>query len=85
MGAPLSKQMRGAIARSMTSDRSRAAGLVHLGTGMPLDEDKVSHRPSFEMQREAWARNSAPRSITSWVCGDPPPGHSALDKRMARA
>lgn len=30
---------------------------------------------------DAARRSSAPRSITALVCGDPPPGYSALDKR----
>jgi hypothetical protein len=25
-------------------------------------------------------RATAPRSITAWICGDPAPGESALDK-----
>ncbi len=30
---------------------------------------------------EAHRRIKAPRSITAWLCGDPPPGYSALDRR----
>ncbi|WP_439398634.1 hypothetical protein ACRQ5Q_14910 [Bradyrhizobium sp. PMVTL-01] len=88
----LSKQMRGAIARSMKSERSLGAG-TRKGLGRPrttnLDQGSASEfenpsaRPSADRLREAWDRNAAPRSITSWVMGDPPPGHSALDKMRA--
>lgn len=40
-----------------------------------------SARPTPDMIEDARLRNRAPRSITSWICGDPPPGQSALDKR----
>lgn len=32
---------------------------------------------------DADRRINAPRSITAWICGDPPPGFSALDRRRA--
>lgn len=32
---------------------------------------------------EASWRFRTPRSITAWLCGDPPPGYSALDRRRA--
>ena len=44
-------------------------------------EVRSTARPSTEMLKDAWRRNCAPRSITAWVCGDPPPGRSALDRR----
>ena len=41
---------------------------------------QVIHRPSTEMVLEARKRDNIPRSLTAWLCGDPAPGHSALDK-----
>jgi hypothetical protein len=43
--------------------------------------DPVAARPNAELLVAAIARTNAPRSITAWLCGDPPPGYSALDKR----
>lgn len=37
--------------------------------------------PSAAMLAEAKRRASARRSLTSVICGDPPPGCSALDRR----
>lgn len=34
---------------------------------------------------EAQKRLAAPKSLTGWICGDPPMGFSALDRREARA
>ncbi len=48
-----------------------------------LDDEPRSGRPTEDMQKDAWRRASAPRSLTSWVLGDPPPGCSALDKIKA--
>jgi hypothetical protein len=38
-------------------------------------------RPTQAMIDDAERRSCAPRSLTSLVFGDPPPGRSALDKR----
>ena len=46
-----------------------------------LSIESPKHRPSEQMLAAARARANAPRSLTSWVMGDPPPGMSALDKR----
>lgn len=32
---------------------------------------------------EARRRAMAPRSLTAWICGDPAPGSSALDRRAS--
>lgn len=45
------------------------------------DEETPIYRPTPEMVLDAIRRNSADRSITAWLMGDPPPGCSALDKR----
>lgn len=34
-----------------------------------------------DMAAERDRRLLAPRPLTAWVCGDPPPGFSELDKR----
>lgn len=34
-----------------------------------------------EVIADAIRRARAPRTITSWICGDPPPGYSALERR----
>jgi hypothetical protein len=44
----------------------------------------VKLRPTEDQLLAAHHRNNAYRSITSWVCGDPAPGESALDKREGR-
>lgn len=46
--------------------------------------DPVSARPTAELLEDAKARANALRPITAWICGDPPPGYSALDKRHGR-
>lgn len=38
-----------------------------------------------DVVQEAQRRALAPRTITGWVCGDPPIGYSALDQRAAGA
>ncbi len=38
-----------------------------------------------EVAADAVARADAPRTITAWLQGDPPPGFSALDRREQRA
>jgi hypothetical protein len=43
------------------------------------------HRPTEEMIRDARQRSSAPRPLTAWLNGDPPPGQSALDKKHAES
>jgi hypothetical protein len=43
--------------------------------------DQVSARPDEKLLAEAEARANVPRTATAWLCGDPPPGYSALDKR----
>ena len=80
MGGKLSNQSRGALSRRLGRPRT-----VGLDIGSASEFENPSARPTVEMQREAWDRNAAPRSITSWLCGDPPPGHSALDKMRALA
>lgn len=69
--------MHGTITRRPSSLRPVEEPLEDLTIESP------KHRPSEEMLAAARARANAPRSITSWVCGDPPPGMSALDKRNA--
>jgi len=45
-------------------------------------------RPEYDIKlspaalSDARYRNNAPRPLTAWICGDPPPGYSALDKRQ---
>lgn len=75
MGGKISRTARQMLGRG---GRPRT---VSTDIGSASEFDEISHRPTPEMQRAAWDRNSTPRSITAWVCGDPPPGHSALDKR----
>lgn len=46
---------------------------------------KTAGRPSHDMLIDRDRRAMAPRSLTAMIFGDPPPGMSALDKRMAGA
>lgn len=41
----------------------------------------TSRRPSPEMLAEASIRINAPRTLSQELCGDPPPGYSALDRK----
>lgn len=38
--------------------------------------------PNTEMIKDAERRKLAVRSLTATICGDPPPGYSALDKKI---
>lgn len=50
--------------------------------GFDADDDRPSGRPTAEMLADRDKRYYAtPRSLTSWVMGDPPPGYSALDRK----
>jgi hypothetical protein len=40
-----------------------------------------NHRPPDSVFADRAARERAPRSLTAWICGDPAPGWSALDRR----
>ncbi len=56
--------------------RAKHAPLTSLLTGKNL--------PPAHVMREAERAMTAPRSLTSLICKDPPPGRSALDQKMAR-
>jgi hypothetical protein len=43
----------------------------------------IIHRPTPEMMADALRRNSAPRTLTQSICGDPPFEQSALGKKRA--
>lgn len=46
------------------------------------DHDRTQRaRPTPEMLQAAAVRGMVPRTLTAWVCNDPPPGYSALDRR----
>jgi hypothetical protein len=36
-----------------------------------------------ELRADANRRAAAPRTLSAWLCGDPAPGQSALDRRQA--
>lgn len=44
----------------------------------------IVHRPTQDMIEDAWRRNAAPRPVTAWLMGDPPPGQSALDRQQGQ-
>lgn len=46
------------------------------------DLDRVRNIP-VDVWNDAQRRNLAERSITAFICGDPAPGQSALDRRPA--
>lgn len=55
-----------------------------LGDGPILTAgNNASARPSEQLIADARRRRCAPMSITGALMGDPPPGQSALDKRMS--
>jgi hypothetical protein len=43
---------------------------------------EVVNRPSQELLADATKRLIAPRTLTGSLCGDPPVGYSALDRRQ---
>lgn len=42
---------------------------------------EVSDRVPETALQDAKRRLTAPRSVTAWICGDPAPGQSALERR----
>lgn len=64
-----------------TADRQRVV-IKHMTYGGESIAD-VIHRPgpSAESEREARMHGNALRSLTGAIMGDPPVGHSALDRR----
>lgn len=56
-------------------NKSKSKGINHVAEGMRGVPDEVV--------ADAQHRACVPRTLTAWVFGDPPPGHSALDKRGA--
>lgn len=63
------------IARKAMRDRRTAEWLARRGT------EKLRQDIPSAVLKDAIRRNSAPRSVTSWICGDPAPGQSALERR----
>ena len=51
-------------------------------TSLGLPRDGRVEVPSH-VTADAVRRGSAPRTLTAWLCNDPAPGQSALDKRLA--
>jgi hypothetical protein len=47
----------------------------------PPVREQAAHNLALEQARAARLRAAAPRDLTSLICGDPPPGRSALDRR----
>lgn len=45
--------------------------------------NNASARPSEQLMADARRRRAASMSLTAELMGDPPPGQSALDKRMS--
>lgn len=41
----------------------------------------VIHRPTQDMLHQREVRRAVPLTLTQSICGDPPPGYSALDRR----
>lgn len=67
--------------------RSRRACYVRIardGYAKIVIEDR-RFPPPPSLIEEAEKRAKAPRTITGWLFGDPPPGYSALDRREQRA
>lgn len=62
------------VCKSMNK-RSRATGRRAIQYAV-----KTGH-PSHEMLADADRRANAPRDLTAMIFGDPPRGHSALDRR----
>jgi hypothetical protein len=58
---------------------------VYLDGNVGGAEVKSTARPTEEMLIDARRRASAPRPLTAWLNGDPPPGQSALDKKHAES
>jgi hypothetical protein len=63
--------------------RGPVADAVPLADGPIFSAGTPSARPSERLIAEARLRRSAAMSLTATLMGDPPPGQSALDKRMS--
>ncbi len=54
-----------------------------LKTGLGIRGTSAIIKVAPDVMQEAWSRNSAPRTLTAWLMGDPAPGRSAGDRREA--
>lgn len=62
--------------------RDRSQFTEHI-KGQPQNRAPEKPKVPHEAIQDALKRAMAPRTITGWFCGDPPPGYSALDRRRA--
>lgn len=58
----------------------RRRGKVPIRSG-PVRQVTIANAPSIAMTDDAHRQLEAPRSLTSEVFGDPPPGRSALERK----
>ena len=65
--------------------RRRALGIKVRGKGKKYQRVEPVRVIPVEVFIDRAERESAPRSLTNCICGDPPPGWSALDRRTQGA
>jgi hypothetical protein len=61
--------------------RTRKTPRSYVGHPTAHFAERPGARPPSELIEDAQRRALAPRSISAFVFGDPPPGYSALDRR----
>ncbi len=66
------ERVRRAKNRAPTIRSSRPPSQVH-----------TVQRPPDDIMADRDRRHAAPKTLTAWLCGDPPPGWSALDRRQS--
>lgn len=77
-----------AARRVQTAEYRRKWGMVYRREYIDRTEATIIasaiNRPSSELMAAAWAKSTAPQTLTGALMGDPPLGYSALDRREAR-
>jgi hypothetical protein len=75
--------------RLLGRSKSQAYSHVHQPPIEGLDWLKLPKEKRVAVPPEAWAdanrRHNTPRTLSAWICGDPAPGFSALDRRTGGA
>ena len=69
-----------AVGRSVNAckNRGQLIGLTQRRTAAPSAPGRIE-----QIKQARWDRAASllPASLTAWICGDPPPGRSALDRK----
>lgn len=81
----LGKSKAAAYARLLyAKDPVKYRGQRHAARTSAAEQPPKPRIPSHVIE-DAVLRYSLPRTLTATLCGDPPPGYSALDRKQAEA